>query len=353
MFNTLKKLPAQLFIASFLIILFGAKVINPDIASSQSTILNPAYSITCVKQTTTDPSVGFLTEAECITSIMQDQICTSTGAIGCVYDYEMLCQGSRWVTTGRLCGGDCLERDECISHGGIVGESCEDGKFLCSGAKIDSRCPEGENAFYDSEGNMVCKNSSKFQCDKDDLAACNFKPWLCHCSGGNACTGTYCEDPATDDDPYDIRDVCIGAGRSYCVNYQGFGMTCCEEGYSCRDDADGCFKDDTPPSSPNPSNPPPPSPTPTLPPGPQCLDITMNNPAAEIGDQTTFTCGTVAGADHYIFRVINPDSTATQLNATGRISEAFSITESGTYYAQCQICTGANDSTCLPWETLP
>ena len=119
----------------------------------------------------------------------------------------------------------------------------------------------------------------------------------------------------------------------------------------------GCFDggwnwdDDCDSSSPKPS--PSPSSSPSTPPGPQCLSITMNNPEVELGGQTTFTCGAVTGADHYIFRIMSPDGIISSLGATGQVSAPYSISQFGTYFAQCQICTGSSESTCQTWEPLP
>lgn len=104
-----------------------------------------------------------------------------------------------------------------------------------------------------------------------------------------------------------------------------------------------------------------PSPTPS-PVGPQCLSISMTNvtnptaPATadpRLGDAVTFTCGEVAGASRYLFRVQNPNGTTSMLSATGRTSSQLVISEAGRYYAQCQICTGADDASCMPFESLP
>lgn len=96
--------------------------------------------------------------------------------------------------------------------------------------------------------------------------------------------------------------------------------------------------------------------------GPQCLSISMTNitnPSAastadpELGQAVTFTCGQVSGANHYIFRVVEPDNNIVTLQATGRTSAQYTISKSGKHSAQCQICTGADNSTCLPFEALP
>lgn len=93
--------------------------------------------------------------------------------------------------------------------------------------------------------------------------------------------------------------------------------------------------------------------------GPQCLSISLtnvSNPTAPatadpaFGDAVTFTCGLVAQADHYIFRVIEPDGTIVNLTATGATSAQYNIDQSGAFVAQCQICTGAAESTCHAYE---
>ncbi len=94
--------------------------------------------------------------------------------------------------------------------------------------------------------------------------------------------------------------------------------------------------------------------------GPMCLSIRMNNitrPTNTIqdptlGDSVSLTCGTVSLAQRYIFRVVQPDGTISNLTATGPTSAAFTISQAGPYAAQCQICTGAEASTCLPYEPI-
>lgn len=93
--------------------------------------------------------------------------------------------------------------------------------------------------------------------------------------------------------------------------------------------------------------------------GPQCLSLSLtnvSNPTApatadpELGDAVTFTCGLVNGAQRYIFRVIEPDGTIVNLQSTGATSAQYTIDQDGAFGAQCQICTGAADSTCHAYE---
>jgi hypothetical protein len=91
-----------------------------------------------------------------------------------------------------------------------------------------------------------------YECDINDPSACNGHPEWCHCLGGDACTGTECDS--------NIGQSCQDWGRSYCTNYQGFGMTCCVEGYVCCSAYDGCCPASTPTNTPTPR---PPTTTPT------------------------------------------------------------------------------------------
>lgn len=93
--------------------------------------------------------------------------------------------------------------------------------------------------------------------------------------------------------------------------------------------------------------------------GPMCISISMtnvSNPSAapsadpELGDAITLTCGEVSEASRYIFRIVEPDGNTVNLNATGRTSQSYTITKDGPHSAQCQICTGDSDDSCLPYE---
>lgn len=93
----------------------------------------------------------------------------------------------------------------------------------------------------------------------------------------------------------------------------------------------------------------PPQSTPTPPPvGPVCLNITTNG-TPTLNSNVTFTCGQVNGANHYEFKVFQPDGTTAAVNASAtgsNTSTAFTISQSGHYSAECRICTGTDASTC-------
>ncbi len=111
-----------------------------------------------------------------------------------------------------------------------------------------------------------------------------------------------------------------------------------------------------------------PTPTATIPgstatptPTPQaglCVSISMTNlngstQAPQINDSVTFTCGEVAGATRYEFRVRTPNGSWNALNpsaAGARVSAPFTYSENGNYRAQCRPCTGTDESTCQAWE---
>ncbi len=105
--------------------------------------------------------------------------------------------------------------------------------------------------------------------------------------------------------------------------------------------------------SPTPTRTPTPSPSPTATPGPVCVSLTMTPPNPTINQSITLTCGAVAGAFRYEFRVGLPNNTLVTVqpsSAQSRVSQPFTINQSGQHGAQCRICTGSAASTCQPWE---
>ncbi|MEO8581520.1 MAG: hypothetical protein ABI425_02955 [Patescibacteria group bacterium] len=105
-----------------------------------------------------------------------------------------------------------------------------------------------------------------------------------------------------------------------------------------------------------------PTSTPTTAIGPTCNGIKVsygnsNEPTrpVRIGDNLTFTCGTLSSAARYEFRLflngvflqnINPISTSAS------ISQPFPIAQSGNYSAQCRMCTDSTATSCQSWEPL-
>jgi hypothetical protein len=95
------------------------------------------------------------------------------------------------------------------------------------------------------------------------------------------------------------------------------------------------------------------TPSPAASPAPVCVNITMNTSSVVVGDNVSFTCGTVPGATSYQFRVKAPDGTISSIApqvASGNVSQSFAITQKGSYKAQCRICVDSDR--CQEWETF-
>ena len=110
----------------------------------------------------------------------------------------------------------------------------------------------------------------------------------------------------------------------------------------------------SPVASPTPGVTPSPSPSPgvTPSPAPICVNISISKSNVVVGDNVTFTCGTVAGATSYEFRVKSPDGTTspvTPMTTGSTQSQSFTIAQQGDYKAQCRICVG---NACQEWEAL-
>lgn len=83
-------------------------------------------------------------------------------------------------------------------------------------------------------------------------------------------------------------------------------------------------------------------------PAPMCLAISMSPTAPAINDTVTFTCAQVAGVSNYGFRVIQPNGTISDLSSQGNVSSPYTIAQSGTYRAECRLCTTPN---CEEWPS--
>jgi hypothetical protein len=97
-----------------------------------------------------------------------------------------------------------------------------------------------------------------------------------------------------------------------------------------------------------------PSVAPSPSPGLTCQYIVMNQKDVQVGDNVTFTCGSVAGATKYEFRVRLPNGTFQSVSAAndgGNVSAPVNISVAGDFRAQCRVCFGAQQ-TCQEWEAL-
>jgi len=251
----------------------------------------------------------------------------------------------------------CATTTRCVVCNGTTGLLETTDRSFCEGQVCEPRdlptdCDGDYHELYGNCVSKACKDQG------GGIVVCGYA------TGEDVCTtdslgGDHC----TDANGVSVPCAELGMIRCQCSPGSDNGWWVIGMADSCNDLCGEANIDctDCPPSSPRPSTPPPssPSPTPnvspspTPSPGPQCLNITMNNPAAELGDQTTFTCGEVTGAVSYVFRVMDPNGIISNLNATGQISAPYLINQSGTYFAQCQICTGSTQASCHDWETLP
>jgi|GEM_PF-5538450 len=88
--------------------------------------------------------------------------------------------------------------------------------------------------------------------------------------------------------------------------------------------------------------------------GPACMGVTMSKQSPTVGDTVTFSCGQVSSANHYEFRVKQPDGTIQTVVATAagnNVSQNFTVSQQGSFSVQCRVCSGSDASTCQPFES--
>lgn len=92
-----------------------------------------------------------------------------------------------------------------------------------------------------------------------------------------------------------------------------------------------------------------------------CLNISLNVNGQQVafgaddpvrGDIIQLVCAQAPRAARYIFRVTEPNGQLVILQSVNgsNVSQPYNVTKAGAFKAQCQICTGAANSTCLPFE---
>ncbi len=278
---------------------------------------------------------------------------------------------------GKMVGAICATGEAC-SKTTYQSEDDEFKYYLCS-------CPYGPGPTPTPTG--ACRQALE-SCDENN-----------HCCGDLVCQGTgnnrVCHDPGD-------NDLCPGGS---CIGYYSFqcstlspssesnGVPVCQAnpqyhgtdrsaaiaratatgcgqwdqvcvggtnaGHLCGDFAivnDSCGGGPTPTVTPTSTPTPTPTPTPVV--GPQCLNISTSIEDPEIGDNVTFTCAQVDQATRYKFQVVRQVDgqtvETTPLQATGRISEPYTVEQPGTYYAQCQICfkDDQNQEQCHAFEPI-
>ncbi len=289
-----------------------------------------------------------------------------TGGSGNCSALGASCEASGCCVTGGVCQGAmgsrvCQQQDNSVCAGG--GTCTGYVSFQCSSLSTSST----------SNGVPVCESNSQNHGTNRSAAVTRASATGCGqldqvCVGGtnagslcgeftiysSSCGGGGTPPPSTPPGStppttptYECNDICTS--NSQC--------TAADSRFRCLDTATGNKKCRLP-SNPTSNTCQPPA-------GPQCLAVRLrkgdgvtpirfgdNDPKR--GESITIFCPDVEGADHYKFRVIEPDGTRQPVGASDNknISRPYTITRKGKFFAQCQICTGADNSTCNPWENL-
>ena len=146
-----------------------------------------------------------------------------------------------------------------------------------------SDCPSGSFCNLNSHSCQATAGGT-YACNFASPTACGGHPDWCHCTGGNACTGSECVDATW------IQNVCTSQGRSYCTNVYGSGKTCCAAGYTCCTTMNGCCQGGGPT---NPPHTPPPgsTSTPTSTVNPVCQNIKIYKGGTQVTDLNTLKAG--------------------------------------------------------------
>lgn len=260
---------------------------------------------------------------KCATTSSTAITCTGATPVKCPSTNTCVSDASKCTAGACVSGGGACDSGSCCA--GYVCQGLS-GSRKCQ-KQFDNICPgvtDAANACGGVGGGVLgfkCTHLTNGQCLENPATFDSF-------AAAAAYAGTCGQ----------VDEVCKGGSnnRNLCG---GFSIT--NEGCTGGPPAN-------PPSTP-PSNPPT-TPTPT--PGPVCLNVTISKANPQVGESVTFTCGTVAGANHYQFRIKLPDGTVKDLAATNNVSASFTIAAPGAHKAQCRICTGADDSTCQAYGTL-
>ncbi len=263
--------------------------------------------------------------------------CGATG--GYIYYTKADCQnyGSSCATGTKYCAAtnSCIANSAtCQTAGSCVQSqgSCEGAGATCCGGLVCQGVA----------GSRLCQQQNANDCAPTD-----------HCGGNQGYIGFHCTNLTngqcnSNPQTFDTMEAAVA--------YAG---TCGQADTVCAAQRNLCggftiFSSGCTPTSTNPPASTPPGVTPT-PIGPVCLNIAMSKPNPVVGDTVTFTCGTVAGAARYEFRVKLPDGTIQNLatsTTSVNVSTSFTVNSSGSHFAQCRLCTGAAESTCQAYSSI-
>jgi hypothetical protein len=279
--------------------------------------------------------------------------CTSTAGANCestgCCQNGMVCQG---VAGSRRCEVPAEHPNDQCQGGACTqwrGHHCTslDSNGTCNdnGQNFSSYDDAREYSGSCGQVDRVCDNNST-----NAGALCGDFTIFNQCGGGG---GGDDDDDDDDDEPetpvYECNDICTSNSQCIASNPD----------LRCLETATGNKKCRLPAA--------PGSNTCQPPVGPQCLAVRLrtgdgktgiqfgagNDP--KIGDSITLFCPKVEGVDHYRFRIVEPGGKRKPLavgTVSAQISVPYTITKSGKFFAQCQICTGAADTTCHPYENL-
>lgn len=244
-------------------------------------------------------------------------------------------------------GGACQPLTAACSD---TSPCCDGG--VCQGVGGNRRC---EQQVVGQCGTGVCGGTNGwlgFRCNNLTNGQCLENPQTFSSYGAAAAYAGGCGQ---------VDEVCVGGdyNRNLCGAFHIISTTC---GGSVASPTPRPTPSPTPRPTPSPgatpSPDPSPSPSPQVSPSPSpapiCAYVALNKRSVKVGDQVNLTCGMVAGATSYEFRVKLPDGTVVPIlasSANSNISSDFPITQTGSHKAQCRICTGGPNS-CHEWETL-
>jgi hypothetical protein len=284
--------------------------------------------------------------------------CSVSGAAQCLGTTRYICQtnsfGKVWTPSGSctesLCSGKTL-----IVCKDTETRVCDNGTYKCQSVTT----PSNGTHLPSGGGGSDCSGAPGAVCGADwNTGSTDLK------CDGRCCTATRagyaikvhtCSGPLNNrkcfDETPEIKNGTYCIPENFCGSMQIDLITTSNnreagEGYKSANGNGQCgeTQTSTPPggSTPPASNPPQ---------GPVCLNLSISKPNPKVGDAVTFTCGTVAGATKYEFRVKLPDGTIQTLpTASANTSTSFTIASQGAYAAQCRICTGANGTSCQQFE---
>lgn len=253
--------------------------------------------------------------------------------------------GGTSVTSGtggaQIYGTDCWQRGSTI--GCNIQSGCFIGTYSCASGTIPCRSNDDPAQTKDFEIDVNCGYSYQV----DLMCGTELRSYVSYpktnCSSSPTPTPTGSTPPTTVS--YSCNSPCTETSQCQNTSLGGDSRFTCsaEQGNRCRLSTNVTSATCQPAS------------------GPMCLSINLanlSNPTAPVtadprlGDAVQLTCGEVAGVDHYIARAIDPAGVITNLVMTGRVSSSYTVSMSGVYRMQCQICTGADASTCYAYEPL-